>query len=276
MLSEMEDFLLKYKAAVKAKLTREQFAAYMGIKPKSVLRRKQRIEKNTGITLPYLVIDPDRELEISIDQLNKFEDQIEKEEEKREPEHLGKKKAIYVITAAQNATQPHFGFLETLKKYCEIRNAELKIIKYRYKNPTSIWTDSQAGHEWWWKGIDEYGINHRLVPCEGLQILGEVMMQPTKERPTSGFDSYTGTESAIIGHPKIEERRIPTPSEKRPKIITTTGSCTVPNYTNTTTGRKAEFHHSYSATIIEVDDGKFHIRKVHGHKETGHFYDFER
>ena len=47
------------------------------------------------------------------------------------------------------------------------------------------------------------------------------------------------------------------------KLLTTTGACTVSNYTDSRAGRIGEFHHSLSAILVEVDGRRFHLRPVH-------------
>jgi hypothetical protein len=51
------------------------------------------------------------------------------------------KRAIYVITAAQNATPINKPFFAALQLYCRKRNATLLVVPYRYKNPTSVWSE---------------------------------------------------------------------------------------------------------------------------------------
>ena len=39
-----------------------------------------------------------------------------------------------------------------------------------------------------------------------------------------------------------------------PKMMMTTGSCTVKNYTDSKAGKKGEFHHTLGFVIIEIKD----------------------
>jgi len=270
------DFIAKYKAALKCKFSREEFADYLGFKPESVIRRRLNIQQTTGLDLPYIPSDPNYDGSVDFDKVEKFEDIYEKllqnHEGREKIDYTHKSKAVYVITAAQNATPVHEGFWATLQAYAEIRNAEIMVIPYRYKNPTSLFSDKDD--DYWWPSVENYLVSSEVQLCKGLQLLGQIKMQPTATTPLSGFDGFTGLDSAIFGHPKLQLRTVATPSKRMPKILTTTGACTVENYTDSKAGHKGKFHHNISALIVELDGDKFHLRHVHG-DEDGSFYDLE-
>ena len=278
MSNNNQEFIAKYRAAIKAKLSREEFAEYLGVKPDSVIRRRLTIQTTTGLDLPYLDSDPDFDGSISVAKIDQFEEIYRKIVD----DHIGpgrtdlsdNTKAIYVITAAQNATPIHKGFWATLLSYASHRNAELMVIPYRYRNPTSLWSEANKGAEYWWEPLREYLVDEEVQICKGLQMLGQIKMQPTAVTPLSGFDGFTGSDSAILGHPKLQLKTVATPSKKMPKVLTTTGACTVENYTDSKAGHKGRFHHNISALIVEVDGDKFHMRHVHG-EDDGSFYDLD-
>ena len=277
--NDPKDFIAKYKAAIKAKLTREEFAHYLDIMPKSVVRRRLNIAKMTGLNLPYLKVDTGFDGSVEVAKFEAFEKYynalIAKDEGPKTVKIEGEnRKGVYVITSAQNATPVHEGFLATMLKYCELRNGELMVIPYRYKNPTSIFTPVDKAGDWWWEALSPFILANNIKLCKGLQILGQIKMQPTQTTPLSGFDGRTGTDSAILGHPKVQWKTVATPSKKTPKILATTGSCTVENYTDSKTGHRGAHHHNISAIIVEVDDNEFHMRRIDGN-EDGTFYDIE-
>lgn len=178
----------------------------------------------------------------------------------------------YVVTAAQNATPVHDGFLAALKHYCDANDAQLVIIPYRYRNPTSQWSQDAEADDWWAPEIVPYLLDHRMDLCEHLVLLGDVRVQPTAVRPTSGLETLAGGRSAVIGHPKIELVTIPAPQYSLPKILTTTGTVTQPNYLDSKAGKKGEHHHSYGAVLIEVERERFFFRHLLGER-SGAFYD---
>lgn len=177
-----------------------------------------------------------------------------------------------IITAAQNGTPVHKGFLKALLTACEKLKAELLVVPLRYKNPTSRWTQSQANEEWWDPAIVPYLCNRRLRLNANLVLAADVRTQPTAPLPLSGFEALTAGESCIIGHTKLQLRCIPTPQHKFPKLLTTTGACTLANYTDSKTGKLGEFHHVLGAAMVELDGKIFHLRQINAEKD-GSFYD---
>jgi hypothetical protein len=189
---------------------------------------------------------------------------------------------IFVVTSAQNATPLHEGFWNSLIQYCEFRDAELMVIPIRYKNATSRWTESQANAEWWLEApsdvndrpLQKYLWNVRKELNKNISVLGDIKVQPTAVSPLTGFEGLTHGESAILGHTKLQLKVIATPQGKYPKILTTTGACTVKNYTDTRAGKLGEFHHTLGAAVVEVDGPRFHLRQINASKD-GSFYDLD-
>ena len=179
---------------------------------------------------------------------------------------------LYVITAAQNATPVHEGFFGALKVYCEATGAKLLVIPYRYKNPTSHWSAQAKHDDWWAPELAPYLCDQRIDLNANLRLLGDIKMQPTAERPLQGLESVSAGMSAIIGHPKLELQTVPTPQQKMPKILTTTGAVTRRNYINAKAGKKAAFHHTFGACVVELDGKRFHMRQINA-VESGSFID---
>jgi hypothetical protein len=170
---------------------------------------------------------------------------------------------VYIITSAQNGTPAHKPFWDCLTAAARHRKAELLVVPIRYKNPTSRWSASQANEEWWAEEVTPFLWNARLTINENLVLLGDVKTQPTASSPLTGFDAISGGASAILGHTKMQLRCVPAPSHKMAKILTTTGACTVANYTDSKAGKLGQFHHSLAAVIVEVVGRKFHLRQLH-------------
>lgn len=278
----VNEFIVNYKAALKAKLTREELAKLLGIKADSLLRRRLAIHKETGLNLPILdSIPSSADEDVSQEKLEKYNAEVleltEKSFARKTSDNLQLNKKVYVITSAQNATPVHEGFLANILNYCESRDAQLIVIPYRYKNPNSLWTANQEGDEWWHQSLKSFLCSDDIRLCKRFRVMGHIPIQPTATIPLSGFDSYTGNDSGVFGHPKVQLRTIATPSQNLPKLLTTTGSVTVPNYTDTKTGHIGDFHHSLSAVVVEIgDNDEFHLRHIHGDQVTGAFYDLDK
>jgi hypothetical protein len=184
------------------------------------------------------------------------------EELKREIIASRGKKMIYVITAAQNATPIHGNGFQSLLTYCKHTGAKLLVVPYRYKNPTSTWSKKAQQDDWWTAEVLPYLISARVYLNKHLILLADIMTQPTAARPLEGFETITGPQSGIIGHPKLELTTVPTPQEKLPKILTTTGAITKKNYIPSKAGKKGEHHHTFGACVVEIEGGHFHIRQI--------------
>lgn len=179
----------------------------------------------------------------------------------------------YIFTSAQNATPVHKGFLASLLAYAEHMGAELVVSGYRYKNPTSVWTVSQTLNERWAEEIEPYLYQTRQTMNANIEFVGDAFPQATAVRPLMGFEALTGDRSCIIPHPKVQLRTVATPAHRYPKIITTTGAVTVPNYSPTRAGKLGAFHHQLGAVIVEIgEEDRFALRQISA-QANGAFYD---
>ncbi len=206
---------------------------------------------------------------------------IEKLEESRQFQDAVKKplieKETYIISWAQNATPVHKNLLRGMELYAKKVDAAIHIIAGRYKNPTSIWTDKQECQEHWSSDLDLYLDANRQRLCKYLQVLGDVKISPTASTPLSGLKSISGLESCIVGHPRQHLQSLPVLEGYPHKLLLSTGSCTIANYTDSKAGKKGEFHHMLGFVIVEKDydeegDEFFHIRQVNA-DDDGNFYD---
>jgi hypothetical protein len=181
----------------------------------------------------------------------------------------------YLVTAAQNGTPVHSAFWASLKTAAEYLQAEILVIPLRYKNPTSHWSGSQRNAEWWAPEVRDYLWNVRHKFNRNLTLLADLKIQPTAETPLTGADAISHAASGIIGHTKVQLKCIATPSAAMAKILTTTGACTVENYTDSRAGRIGAFHHSLSALLVEVEGSKFFLRHMHFDSKSGGCIDLD-
>ena len=144
---------------------------------------------------------------------------------------------LYFISSAQNATPVHDGFFDAITKaWMKDTGGELVVLTMRYKNPTSRWTDSAKNAEYWLVD-DKYLYNQRKKLNKNLVLVGDVKVRPTAGDPLFGMESITHGESGIFAHTKLRLTTIATPQNKSPKVLTTTGAITVPNYTDSGAGK---------------------------------------
>lgn len=177
-----------------------------------------------------------------------------------------------VVTAAQNATPINREFFATLLSYCKVRRAQLIVIPYRYKNPTSMWSQQAENDDWWAPELAPYLLDRRVQLNPNLILLADIKTQPTASTPLQGFETVTGASSAVVGHPKLALKTVPTPQSKMAKILTTTGAVTAKNYISSKAGKKAEHHHTFGACVLELSGKRFHLRQLNATRD-GSFCD---
>lgn len=177
----------------------------------------------------------------------------------------------FVITYGQNNTPVHIGFFKSVQNYLKANNAELIVYQGRYRNPTSIVEGFKAEGDVWDAKIRPYLLNTERKLNDRISIF-PANTNPTAVTPLSGFDVVTDY-SGVFPHPKYQLKTVATPSKTLPKILSTTGAITIPNYSQSKAGMKSVIHHIIGAVVVEiVDDKKFHIRQISA-DDDGSFYD---
>ena len=184
---------------------------------------------------------------------------------------INRTKKRFIISWAQNDTPVHEQFISNLEKYAEFIDADIHIIAGRYKNPTSVFTDKK--YETWEERIGDYLDANRHDVHKYLSIMSDVKIQPTAVDPMTGLQGMSGINSCIFGSPKVQLEMIPVLECNRPKMMLTTGACTLKNYTDSKSGKKGEFHHTLGFVVVEIKDEEiFFVRQVTA-TEDGSFSD---
>jgi len=186
---------------------------------------------------------------------------------------VDKDKKRFLITSAQNATKVNKRFLKNIEVYAEHIEADILVIPFRYRNPTSVWTNKQENDDWWDMSIDKYLSLNRHDLNRNISVLADVKIQPTSSQPLQGLEGMTGNHSCVVGHPRMELKALPVMDDDKPKIMFTTGAITNKNYTDTKMGKRGEFHHSFGFSIVEIkDDDTYFFRQVSAN-DKGDFID---
>lgn len=181
-----------------------------------------------------------------------------------------------VVTSAQNNTPVHRPFLAVLKRYAKDTDARLVVIPTRYHNPTSHWGARAQQEEHWADEVQPWLCNQRKRLGPNLVLLADVKTQPTAASPLTGFEGMTGTESAILGHQRMQLRTVAAPTGRMAKLLSTTGAVTRRNATDTKAGRVADFHYFLGAVVVELEGKRFHLRQLNAHRKTGEFVDLDK
>lgn len=181
----------------------------------------------------------------------------------------------YIVTTAVNDTKAHQGFMDSIA-HLVAEGYELKIMAAMYKNPTA-----KRGKA---KRIKDQTYDAQLVPYltrkdvrlgRNITLFGSVPVQPTANTALSGLEVYASGTSGIIGHVKRQMQVIPT-DDRTPRVLWTTGACTLAKYSRTRAGARAKKHHVIGALIVECErGGEFFVRNVTANAD-GSFTDLDK
>lgn len=174
--------------------------------------------------------------------------------------HTLKTKKRYIISSAQTASPVNISFLNNIKTYAEFIDAEIGIIATRYRNPTSLWKEEG---DVWDEKVQEYLTANRQYLHKNVVLLADLKIQATSPYPTTGIELFGDNASCIVGSPRIEMKTVPTLPDKTQKFLYSTGTVTVPSFTDSVAGGKAGEHHTYGFVIVEIEDEEVvHLRSV--------------
>jgi len=183
-----------------------------------------------------------------------------------------KTKKRFIITWAQNNTPVHTKFLKNIEAYAKEIDASIHCVAGRYKNPTSVFSDSEE--EYWASELSEYLDANRHDIHKYVSVMSDIKIQPTATNPMSGLQSVSGINSCIFGSPKVQMEMIPVLEGNVPKMMLTTGAVTKMNYTDSKSGKQGEFHHTLGFAIVEIKDKDiFFVRQVTADDKSGSFSD---
>lgn len=185
----------------------------------------------------------------------------------------------FVFTSAQNNTDLHEGFWYALQRFCEHNNAKLYVSRFSYNK--SGWQqhggvsqdDNESPGLWYDPRITDYVLDEQTKVADGLVFCGELDILPTASTPLATLHNYTGPNSGIVPHAKVQLQSYATMKHQDAKFMYTTGACTLRNYIERKAGQVATFHHVFGALYVEVDEnGAWFARQLMA-DDDGTFYD---
>lgn len=184
--------------------------------------------------------------------------------------HTLKSSKRYIISSAQTASPVNLKFLNNIKAYAKHIDAEIGIIATRYRNPTSIWREEG---DVWDSKVSEYLTANRQYLHDNLVLLADLKIQATAPNPLNGIELFGNSSSVIVGSPRVAMKPVAVLPNQKQKFLWSTGSVTVPNFTDSVAGGKAGEHHTYGFLVVEIEsDDVVHIRNVSANDE-GDFND---
>lgn len=178
--------------------------------------------------------------------------------------------ATYIVTGAVNNTDIHQRLWANIKALAAHYGAEILVrpIFYNLNAYRRMGADTEnvAATEddiHFDPAVLEHFFSDRIELAPGLHLAGDAPVTATAANPLSGYQTFTGEASGIFAATKIQLESVATMKHDPAKMLYTTGVVTQRNYTETKTGQKADWHHSYGALLVEVDsDGDAFVRHL--------------
>jgi len=179
----------------------------------------------------------------------------------------------FLLTAAQDNTPVFDPFWRNLHAYAADIGAEVMVGGFTYQK--GLFEDHAARSAVFAKAVQPFLRHERVTLGADMLFCAEMNTLPTAVRPLSSLDTYTQGRWGVFPHAKIQLVSVATHFTKHPPMLMTTGACTVPNYVAKKAGLKAEFHHCFGATLVEIDgEGRVFCRQISA-ADDGSFQDLD-
>jgi hypothetical protein len=161
----------------------------------------------------------------------------------------------FIVTAAQDDTPKFEAFWTSLCTYSRFMGASMITCGLTYQK--GLFEDHAISTATYDKDVEEYLIVERIQLTPDLLIICDANVLPTTANPLQGWQTANKGGHVVIPSTRIALESIPRMQDDPPRFAISTGCCTLPSYTPRAAGRKAMFHHTYAALLIEIDiDGE--------------------
>lgn len=181
----------------------------------------------------------------------------------------------YIITSAQNNTEVHQAFLQSLLVYAEHLEAKLLVGQFVYNKNGFQSGVHDSDDIYFAECLKPYFLTEEVEIAPRLVYCGHVNILPTTKYPLSGFEQFTEGASTILPASKIALESVATSKGIPAKMLYSTGTVTLRNYIPKKSGQLADAGHNYGALIVEVSDtGQWFVRQLET-DESGCFYDLD-
>lgn len=176
----------------------------------------------------------------------------------------------YFVTSVVEGSDIHPGFYKTIDSFCNITGAQKVLLWVRgVKVKDSFSPDIYESIKPFL--CTEFIFNNKLKAKD-------FMLHPSQILPLTGLSRFGNRDcSLIISSTKQHMTSVPREKNSRPHTIWSTGTVSVPKYSNTRSGSLASQDNILGGLIVEVEDSsRFYIRPVQykdgGFIDLGTFY----
>jgi hypothetical protein len=190
-------------------------------------------------------------------------DNIKKDERKK----LGNRK--YVVTSLVAGTQIDDRFLNSIKNYCKHNKAELVVLAMRGISVDDIFYPEILSKV-------EDNICSEMVFNSNLKAV-DFKLSPAMINPLTGLGRMGAKRtSLIIASPKQQMQSVPVSNRTLPHVLYSTGTISIPEYSNNRIGVLGEEDNVVGGLIVEIENNEiFHIRLIVSDNK-GCFYDLDK
>ncbi|RVG70915.1 hypothetical protein [Sinorhizobium meliloti] len=179
----------------------------------------------------------------------------------------------FILSAAQDDTPVFEPFWRNLLAYSEYLDADIGLGGYTYQ--LGLYENHAVATAVYAPELHDYLDFDRTHITDSLLWIGDANVLPTTANPLNGWTTANRGQHVIVPHARVTLESIPRMQGQPPRIAISTGTVTQPSYTPRASGRKALFHHTYGALLVQIDtDGEVFFRHLLGDAD-GNFQDLD-
>lgn len=176
-----------------------------------------------------------------------------------------------ILTAAQDDTPVFKPFWDNLRAYARHLDADLAVGGFTYQ--LGLFEDHTVATGVYAEELRPYLEFGRVQLGPDMLVVGDANILPTTANPLAGWHTVNRGGHVIIPHARRALETIPRMPGQPARFVQSTGCVTEPSYTPRASGRKALFHHTFGALLVEFDtDGEIFTRELAA-EEDGSFQD---
>jgi hypothetical protein len=166
-----------------------------------------------------------------------------------------------IITAAQDDTPEFEYFFIGLERYASVLNAHLITTGLTYQK--GLYEDHAIETGCYSERVAKYLVTERLHITKDILLISDANVLPTTANPLAGWQQANHGNHVIVPSTRIALESIQRMQSASPRFAVSTGCCTLPSYTPRAAGRKALWHHTFAALLVEIDtDGEVFFRHL--------------
>ncbi|MCZ7890422.1 hypothetical protein O9X99_01910 [Agrobacterium salinitolerans] len=166
-----------------------------------------------------------------------------------------------IITAAQDDTPEFDYFFTSLERYATVLGARLITTGLTYQK--GLFEDHAVDTASYSPRVEKYLVTERLQITKDILLISDANVLPTTANPLAGWQQANRGNHVIVPSTRIALESIQRMQSASPRFAVSTGCCTLPSYTPRAAGRKALWHHTFAALLVEIDtDGEVFFRHL--------------